>query len=90
MNSLVFTHVAAPVEGVSILDLALDRLGHWLDVRPTPAIHPPWAMLQRGPPDRTFAANAKSVIGEFTQCGHRCRSLISALPMLSAHCGPSR
>lgn len=35
MNSLVFTHVAAPVEGVSILDLALDRLGHWLDVRPT-------------------------------------------------------
>ncbi len=31
MNSIVFTHFAAPVEGVSILDLALDRLGGWLD-----------------------------------------------------------
>lgn len=31
MNSIVFTHVAAPVEGVSIPDLALDRLGAWLD-----------------------------------------------------------
>ncbi|MFW2545655.1 hypothetical protein ACN2XU_23785 [Primorskyibacter sp. 2E107] len=31
MNSIVFTHVAAPVEGASILDLALDRLGAYLD-----------------------------------------------------------
>ena len=32
MNSIIFTHaVAAPVEGASILDLALDRLGAWLD-----------------------------------------------------------
>ena len=31
MNSIVFTHVAAPALGVSLLDLALDRLGAWLD-----------------------------------------------------------
>lgn len=32
MNSIIFTHViAAPVEGASNLDLALDRLGNWLD-----------------------------------------------------------
>ncbi|MBJ3764639.1 hypothetical protein ILP92_18050 [Maribius pontilimi] len=31
MNSIVFTHFATPLEGVSTLDLALDRLGAWLD-----------------------------------------------------------
>ena len=31
MNSIVFTHVTAPAEGVSLLDLALDRLSAWLD-----------------------------------------------------------
>ncbi|WP_050527503.1 hypothetical protein [Pseudorhodobacter aquimaris] len=31
MNSIVFTHFAAPVAGVSILDLALGSLGSWLD-----------------------------------------------------------
>jgi hypothetical protein len=31
MNSIVFTHYATPVEDVSVLDLALERLGAWLD-----------------------------------------------------------
>lgn len=31
MNSIIFTHVAAPFKGVSPADLALDRLGAWLD-----------------------------------------------------------
>lgn len=31
MNSIVFTHFATPAEGVSILELALGRLGAWLD-----------------------------------------------------------
>ncbi len=31
MNSIVFTHFAAPASGVSLLDLAFDRLGTWLD-----------------------------------------------------------
>lgn len=31
MNSIVSTHFATPLDGVSILDLALDRLGAWLD-----------------------------------------------------------
>jgi hypothetical protein len=31
MNSIVFTHFATPVESVSILDLASERLGAWLD-----------------------------------------------------------
>lgn len=31
MNSIVFTHIAAPAQGVSHLDIALERLGAWLD-----------------------------------------------------------
>ena len=31
MKSIVFTHVAAPAEGAAPLDVALDRLGAWLD-----------------------------------------------------------
>ena len=31
MNSIVFTHFDAPAPGVSSLDIALDRLGAWLD-----------------------------------------------------------
>ncbi|WP_353476821.1 hypothetical protein PVT71_28605 (plasmid) [Salipiger sp. H15] len=31
MNSIIFTHVAEPVAGVSILDIGLERLGAWLD-----------------------------------------------------------
>ncbi len=31
MNSIVFMHFATPEDSVSILDLALERLGAWLD-----------------------------------------------------------
>lgn len=31
MNSIVLTHVAAPAPDVSHLEIALDRLGAWLD-----------------------------------------------------------
>jgi len=31
INSIVFTHINAPVAGASILDIALHRLGAWLD-----------------------------------------------------------
>ncbi len=31
MNSIIFTHFDAPAEGGAPLDLALDRLGAWLD-----------------------------------------------------------
>lgn len=31
MNSIVFTHFVSPVQGPSCLDLALTRLGAWID-----------------------------------------------------------